>query len=258
MAALAAAIFAYIQSSAQQSGDTALTIYFESNVFKIDSSQIQTIQHFLSSVATIVSVTGYADTVGSIASNLNLSKQRAFTVYALIQSLGTAVGNNPNFRGEEFQQSPELRNNRKVEISGNKRSTEMVHNNQKDAVIEVLELENVYFEPDKPIIVQRSIPFVNLLAHRLKSYKNVRFEIVGHVNYQSIKKGESVLQDLFRLSEQRAKVIHDILIDNGIPTDKLNYKGVGNSEPVIKDPKDDDERKKNMRVQVFVISYFPD
>lgn len=123
----------------------------------------------------------------------------------------------------------------------------------KDSVIEVLELENVFFVPDKPIIVQQSIPYVNLLATRLKLYKDVRFEIVGHVNFQGLKTREIMAMDLFKLSEQRAKVIYDLLVDNGISADKLKFRGVGNSQPVFADPQNDDERKRNMRVQVFVI-----
>jgi outer membrane protein OmpA-like peptidoglycan-associated protein len=247
-------LFAFISVHAQQIPDTVLTIYFDSDVSQLDSLQIKNIQSFTSYVAKVDKVVGYTDTVGSTEYNLHLSKLRALNAYNLVHSFHKELTGNTLYNGENFQQAVELNKNRKVEIYGYKRRQELTNNNQTDSIIEVLELENIYFVPDKPIIIQQSIPYVNILAGRLKLYKNVRFEIVGHVNYQSRKEGEFILQDLFRLSEQRAKLIYELFIDNGISADKLSYKGVGNSKPVIKDPQNDDERKRNMRVQVFVIS----
>lgn len=60
--------------------------------------------------------------------------------------------------------------------------------------------------PDRPIITPESINAIPQLLQKIKSYKNGHFEIIGHVNYQS-KRDEGFLQELYKLSEARAKVI---------------------------------------------------
>jgi len=50
-----------------------------------------------------------------------------------------------------------------------------------------------------------------------------------------------------------AKAVYQYLIDFGIPATKISYRGVGNSQPIIVSPKNDEERRRNMRVEVFII-----
>lgn len=73
------------------------------------------------------------------------------------------------------------------------------------------------------IITQESIPYVQEVTRKLKTYHGVHFQIIGHVNYQS-KKDSLFLQDLFKLSEERAKIIYELLIENGMAPEKLKYK----------------------------------
>jgi outer membrane protein OmpA-like peptidoglycan-associated protein len=198
-------------------------------------------------------VTGYADSVGNLEYNRTLSKKRALFAYQVLRSHKVPVDNEISYKGEEFEQDSDIKKNRKVEIIAYKIVTGQNYVSvAADSVIESFDLHNVFFVPDRPIIVQESIQRLPPLAAKLKAYNNVHFEIVGHVNYQS-KSDSAFLKDLFKLSEQRARVIYEYLIEHGVPADLLRYKGVGNTQPVVADPTNDDERKKNMRVQILVI-----
>jgi OOP family OmpA-OmpF porin len=62
---------------------------------------------------------------------------------------------------------------------------------------------------------------------------------------------------MFKLSEQRASVIKDLLVENDIPANRIQSRGVGNTRPIYPDPVNDEERKQNMRVQVIVYRCIP-
>jgi outer membrane protein OmpA-like peptidoglycan-associated protein len=220
--------------------DTTLIVYFPTDVFETDSSQARQIKDFAAAVAGISRITGYTDSIGTEEYNLNLSKQRARSVaYILKHDLPDKL---IDYKGEAFVRSNDLSKNRIVEING------YVTENQ---IIDIFDVDNIFFVPDKPIITPESLPYVQTLVRRLKTYKNAYFELVGHVNYQS-KHSSSFLKDLFKLSEQRANVINDLLVENGIPADHIQHRGVGNTQPIYPDPANDEQRRKNMRVEVIV------
>jgi outer membrane protein OmpA-like peptidoglycan-associated protein len=110
-------------------------------------------------------------------------------------------------------------------------------------------LENVYFLPDKPIVTTESFPHIRELATILNNHPEETIEIIGHINYQS-SFDSTYLRDLFKLSEQRAKTVYDYLAELGVSKARMSYKGVGNSQPAYPMPENDDERRKNMRVQI--------
>lgn len=235
---------------AQQRADTTLTIYFDTNISALDSGQDRAIANFAKSVTAVTAITGYADTVGATMYNRNLSRLRAYMVYSVIGRYTTPV-QLPAYHGEEFQQSPGLEANRRVEVAAY-RLFGSVDTLKRSTVLDSFDIENIRFIADQPVLTPESLSEVPQLVRRIKGYHHARFEIVGHVNYQS-RKDTLFLRDLFKLSEQRARVIDQLLIENGIPKELIRYKGVGNTHPLIPAPANDEERRKNMRVQIIVI-----
>lgn len=235
-----------------QEKDTTVTLYFPVNSYIIDSEQKKQLVDLLSSGLTLKNITGYADTTGSISYNRKLSEKRAITVALLCGLSKNQLQKAVSFKGEEHEQSPELYKNRRVEITATIKEKQLIKPSA-PSVIESLNIDNIYFLPDQAIITEESLPYVNELAQLLKkNYKTEHFEIIGHVNYQS-NKDSSQLQDLYWLSERRAKTIYLLLIKYGIPAERMTYKGVGNSQPLIKNPINDDEKRRNMRVQVQIL-----
>jgi outer membrane protein OmpA-like peptidoglycan-associated protein len=121
--------------------------------------------------------------------------------------------------------------------------------------IEKYEISNIYFVPDKPIVEPASFFAVDDAAKYLKRFPGCKFEIVGHVNYilpPSVINNPKAMEPAQRLSHERAKTIYELLIERGIPSQSMTFKGVGNSQMVFKNPKNDEEKRKNMRVEILI------
>lgn len=220
--------------------DTTLTVYFSTDIYKLDSDQAKQIEQFAAAVSGISSITGYADSVGTVDYNLKLSMERAKSVADILkQKVSEQL---VDYRGEMVVRSSELSKNRVVEIKAIL---------SEDPIIDSFDIQHIFFLPDKPIITAESYPNVDRLVQRLKRYKKACFELIGHVNYDS-KRPSPVLESMFRLSEQRAGVIKNILVENNISVDRIESRGVGNSQPLFPNPINDEQRKQNMRVQVVV------
>lgn len=229
-----------------QTRDTTLAIYFSTNVYELDSSQTKHIEEFAAAVSGISKVTGYADSVGTVEYNLELSRERANTVARLLKE--NLPGKLIEYKGETFVRSSDLSKNRMVEIIGYLSA---------QPIVDMFDLDYIWFIADKPVIAPESLPNVQRLVTRLKGYHHARFQLIGHVNYES-KRPSALLNSMFKLSEQRAGVIREVLIGNGIPAARIQSRGAGNTEPIFAEPANDEERRKNMRVQVIVYSLGPD
>ena len=253
----------------QNSVDSSINILFKTNRFDLNTRQLETIQDFLLAFPDVTSIQGYADTTGPVTYNLALSKKRAFAVYKVVKERSSSVKTTiVNYYGGS-NTLPGLEMNRRVELCAHKSASQ---SKEKDAIsqrndttlvtvdpvyerrdtLRVINLQDLYFYPDRAILTNESFPYLQELAEQLKAYPSATFDIIGHINYQS-RLDSTHLKDLYRLSEQRAKAVYDYLTEHGIPAAKMKYKGVGNSQPLIAAPRNDDERRKNMRVQVIII-----
>ncbi|MCC6690665.1 MAG: PD40 domain-containing protein [Bacteroidia bacterium] len=109
-----------------------------------------------------------------------------------------------------------------------------------------VQLKNIFFEtnkfdlkPESKAELQKLISFLNLNS-------TLKIELSGHTDNTGDKKFNTTL------SHNRAKSVYDYLIANGIATDRLLYKGYGDTKPVA--PNDTPENKqKNRRTEFKVI-----
>jgi len=183
-----------------------------------------------------------------------LSKKRAFAAYKVLSARTDLLDKNMmTFKGESTEE-PELWKNRRVQIIAYQNSATEIKKNltvDTQAVIRSFDLPYIYFVPDQAVVTQESVPYIKELAEILKTYKTETFEIVGHINYQS-RFDSTHLTDLYQLSERRAKTIYDYLESYGIQPSRMIFKKVGNSQPIYRSPIDDEQRKRNMRVQIII------
>jgi outer membrane protein OmpA-like peptidoglycan-associated protein len=250
--------YLYQNSLAQDVKDTSINLYFATNSSQLDSTQYQELKDF-SSLFHIISIKGYADSTGAPALNYSLSQKRALSVYNALREMDSAHKINMMYLGESNEE-PELWKNRRVQIIASvTKENEVEHqiptvalsNDKRVEVIRTMDLEYVYFMPDQAIITQESLYYVQKLADILKTYKTETFEIIGHINYQS-RFDSTHLRDIYQLSERRARAVYDLLVESGIPANRMTFKGVGNSQPIYPSPQNDEQRRKNMRVQVVI------
>ena len=98
-------------------------------------------------------------------------------------------------------------------------------------------LENIYFELASYELTKNSQSELEIVAEFLVENR-VNIQIEGHTDQT----GEPAYNQT--LSEQRAKAVYDFLIESGIPSDQLTFKGLGSTRPVELDPTLSDQNRR--------------
>jgi outer membrane protein OmpA-like peptidoglycan-associated protein len=111
----------------------------------------------------------------------------------------------------------------------------------------VAKLDEIYFAAGLAVILGESDPKLKRLRDFMILNPSVNIEIQGHVNDDSQRGFVSK-----RLSKRRAKRILNYLVENGISESRLTAVGFGNSKPVFKNPKNDEEKEANRRVEILI------
>ena len=112
-----------------------------------------------------------------------------------------------------------------------------------------IRLTHLYFKADSVNLDPDSYKVLNELADYLKAYPKTVIEIGGHTN--------TIPPDDYcnHLSTQRAKSVQEYLISQGIPANRLQYKGYGKTDPLIAyDKYNKEARLKNQRVEIKILS----
>ncbi|HQD10911.1 MAG TPA: OmpA family protein, partial [Flavihumibacter sp.] len=87
-------------------------------------------------------------------------------------------------------------------------------------------------------------------ATQMAGYRDRPIDVRGHVNYQRRKL--SVTDPYFKLSEARAKLVADYLIEHGHSPALIRAIGMGNWQPAVPDPRTVPEKESNMRVEIII------
>jgi outer membrane protein OmpA-like peptidoglycan-associated protein len=244
---VAGLLFSMQQAEGQTTKDTLISLYFRTGSYDLDSTQVAQLKAVVTSTTTIKQIIGFADSRGTRSSNLLLSKKRAEAVHYVLADYKGALPLELSYKGEAYAQSTERQQDRRVDVV----AIVSTITPATETAVRSLDLDNIYFVPDSAVIVPQSLPQIRDLAKTLQNYQGEYFEIIGHANCQETLE-PSKIKHFYRLSEQRAKLIYLLLIEQGIPAEKLSYKGVGNLQPAIGAPQSVAEKKMNMRVQILI------
>lgn len=107
-------------------------------------------------------------------------------------------------------------------------------------------LKNIFFDVNQFSLKPASNSELNKLIALMKSHPTLRIEVSGHTDNTGDKKANMIL------SEQRAKAVVNFLVEKGIPTSRMTYKGYGDSKPVATN--DTEEGKaKNRRTEFSIL-----
>ena len=108
-------------------------------------------------------------------------------------------------------------------------------------------LDNVYFDQSSYVLRPESFPQLDKLIKTLVTTPKLVIEIAGHTDNVGDKRLNQAL------SENRAKIITNYLVTNGIAEKRLRHNGYGSNKPAA--PNDSEENKrKNRRVEFVVLA----
>ncbi len=108
-------------------------------------------------------------------------------------------------------------------------------------------LENVYFDFDESTLLSKSYLTLAHLLELLHEHPNLIIELVGHTDSD----GSSFYNQ--RLSKRRARTVYRYLLDQGIETSRLSYKGEGESQ-AISSNETEEGRALNRRVEFRIVN----
>jgi outer membrane protein OmpA-like peptidoglycan-associated protein len=106
-------------------------------------------------------------------------------------------------------------------------------------------LSEVLFEFNSYRLKQELIPTLDSIAAFLRIESKASVNVLGHTD-------NSGKEDYnLTLSSQRAEVVAEFLLDRGVDSERVNFMGMGSSQPVL--PNDTPEgRRKNRRVEILI------
>lgn len=245
-----------------------LTLYFRFNDYRIDKISEQRLDSVLNTPGfTTFRIEAHCDSVGSHAYNNMLSLKRAETVRNYLvernisDSLISIKAMGKRYPLADNSTDDSRARNRCVEI--------FISHVQKPAITPVTDstlnmesisigsnvrLQNINFEGGKHKLLPTSIPALQQLLKTMQQYPTLEIEIQGYICCE--KPGLDGLDFDTRtndLSVNRAKVVYDYLVERGISTSRLSYKGYGANNKLVEEFSEAD-RTINRRVEIKILS----
>lgn len=107
-------------------------------------------------------------------------------------------------------------------------------------------LEHIMFVVGKAEVIENSTKSIDELAQILKEYPSMEILIIGHTDNIGDKKL------LKALSEERAKVIKQMLLNAGVDASRMYTIGKGDTDPISANDSEE-MRRKNRRVEIKII-----
>lgn len=115
-----------------------------------------------------------------------------------------------------------------------------------DTLIEIMRMENIYFDFNKWTIREESRPALDKIARAMQEQPGFRVRIEGHT--------DAIASEAYNqtLSEKRAEAVRSALIERGVDPERLEARGFGEVRPIA--PNDTPEgRAENRRIEFKVL-----
>ena len=249
---LIATFFSFELSYAQE--EEIYSIFFEFDKFSLKEEQAEGVLAFVQKIDTAriesIQIYGYCDDRGKDEYNFVLSTNRATTVKNKLIERGikskiiiTLEGKGRIMLDEDLQTDiPEARSkNRRVDVVVNYKSITIenlkipgVYSTiRKDAVKgDRIYLEKVLFERGSSQLTVQAKKELDKIALQLLKFKNIQFEVQGHVCCTPTYHREAVDRETKKreLSVNRAKRVYNYLFKKGISDARMTYRGYGNTQ----------------------------
>lgn len=237
------------------------SVYFEFDKFLLDEKQTKEVVDFIKNTDSTriesVEIFGYTDDIGKDDYNFKLSTNRATTIVNALTENGvkskiivTIEGKGKILIDDDVLDNlPEKRSkNRRVDVVLNlKELPKLVlpgfyNMLKKDHVVgDHIYLENILFEKGSSKLLERAMAELDRVALLTLRYKNIEFEIQGHVCCTPLNQKDAIDKDTKKrqLSVNRALSVYKYLAYRRVPKNRMTYKGYGNKVPLGKEPEYD-------------------
>jgi outer membrane protein OmpA-like peptidoglycan-associated protein len=236
--------------------ETVYSVYFDVNKYNLDDKQGNNVVAFIKAIDTTrieaIQIFGYCDDRGKDEYNFKLSTNRANTIRDTLIGRGiknkiivTIEGKGRILIEEDIDNKSEVRSkNRRVDVVVNFRPAPppklepgFYNTVKKDMVIgDHIYLENILFERGSSKLTSKSRVELEKIARLLQKYKNLHFEIQGHICCTPSFQKEAIDKDTKKreLSANRALTVYKFLAAKNIGKTRMTYKGYGNTKPLGK------------------------
>ncbi|RAK23714.1 OmpA family protein [Flavobacterium aquaticum] len=234
------------------------SIFFEFDKYNLKEEQANAVVAFVSKIDTSriesIQIFGYCDDRGKDAYNYTLSTNRANTVKDKLIEKGikskiiiTLEGKGRIMLDEDMQTNvPEARSkNRRVDVVVNFKPIVIedlkipgVYSSiKKDRIVgDRIYLDHVLFERGSSQLSYKGKKELDRIALELHKYKNIHFEIQGHVCCTPTFQKEAIDRDTKKreLSVNRAKRVYNYFLMKRISKTRMTFKGYGNTQSLKK------------------------
>jgi outer membrane protein OmpA-like peptidoglycan-associated protein len=237
------------------------SVYFEFDKADVNAKQVTDMVAFIKGTDSTriesIQIYGYTDDVGKEDYNFKLSTKRATTIQNKLLENGiknkiivTIEGKGKILIDDDIVENlPEKRSkNRRVDIVINLRELPKLvmpgyyNMLQKNHVVgDHIILDNILFEKGSSRLTSKAKEELDKVALLTLRYKNIQFEIQGHVCCTPPNQKEAIDKETRKrkLSENRAMAVYKYLAFRRVPKNRMTYKGYGNTKPLGKDPQYD-------------------
>lgn len=232
------------------------SVYFEFDKYKLNEKQVGDVVDFIKKTDSTriesVQIFGYTDDVGKEDYNFKLSTKRATAIKEKIVENGikskiivTIEGKGRILIDDDIVENlPERRSkNRRVDVVLNMKPLPKIeipgfYNDvqKKHIAGDHIYLSNILFDRGSSKLTPKAKAELDRIAKILWRYKNLHFEIQGHVCCTPPYQKEAIDLDTHKreLSKNRAEAVYNYLLLKKISKDRMTFKGYGNTVPLGK------------------------
>lgn len=232
------------------------SVYFEFDKYILDEDKAANVVSFVQTIDTTriesIQIYGYTDDRGKDAYNFVLSTNRANTIKNKLVEKGikhkiivTIEGRGRILLDEDIDNISEARSkNRRVDVVANykpapplKLEPGVYNTIKKDMVVgDRIYLDNILFDRGSSRLTPKSKLELDKIARLMQKYKNLEFEIQGHVCCTPTFQKEAIdkVTKKRELSKNRAQSVYKYLITKNISSKRMTFKGYGNTQQLGK------------------------
>lgn len=117
---------------------------------------------------------------------------------------------------------------------------------------EKMDIGNLFYVGGQAVLLEKSLPELPKILRFMEVNPQMKIEIAGHVNFPNRPPVTKESAE-YLLSLNRAKLVHDYLLKNGIAQDRIRFQGYGNWQMKYPNAVLESDQAQNRRVEIRVL-----